>query len=130
MEPIPTIKITKLQAARMQLSTAIELWFADRDPVSTHALAFASHEIIHRVFRRRGYSDLLFDSGVVKDEYRDEFAKALKEDAGFIKHLNRADENETDAIDFKPGGNMLFIMMSIVALQIMKEPLEPVMNLR
>jgi hypothetical protein len=39
------IVVTKLDAARRQLRTAIHLWFNDGDPVSIHALAFAAYEL-------------------------------------------------------------------------------------
>ena len=58
----PPFKIKKIDAARRQLLTAIEVWFLDGDPVSIHSLAHAPHEIIHRLFRNQGGSALLFDS--------------------------------------------------------------------
>jgi hypothetical protein len=41
------ITISKFDAARRQLNTAITLWFADGDPVAIHTLAYAAYEIIH-----------------------------------------------------------------------------------
>lgn len=113
------VAITKLDAARRQLRTAIELWFKDGDPVSIHALAYASHEIIHKLFRKRGLHDLLFDSAQVREEYRKEWAELLKASANFIKHSNRADEVE--AIDFNPLSNVMFMAASLVALSRMDE---------
>ena|SRR5436305_13488939 len=40
------LKISKLDAARRQLETAILLYFNEADPVSIHTLAAASHEIL------------------------------------------------------------------------------------
>lgn len=113
------ITLTKLEAARRQLRTAIELWFADADPISIHALAYASHEILHRIYRKRGLSDLLFDTVAIKDEYRSEFAQTLKQSANFFKHANKEDENETRT--FKLAANDLFLLMSIIAIDRMKE---------
>ena len=33
------IKVSKMDAAKRQLDTAIALWFAEKDPVSIHALS-------------------------------------------------------------------------------------------
>jgi hypothetical protein len=43
------MKITKLDAAKRQLATAIRLYFEDRDPVSVHTLVMAAGEIIDRL---------------------------------------------------------------------------------
>jgi hypothetical protein len=48
------MKVKKLDAARHQLRTAIELWFCDGDPISIPTLAFASYEIIHVASKTRG----------------------------------------------------------------------------
>jgi hypothetical protein len=56
------ITVTKLDAAKRQLRTALRLWFDDGDPVSIHTLLAAAHEIIHTLYRRKGLRDLLFDS--------------------------------------------------------------------
>jgi hypothetical protein len=40
------IKISKLEAARRQVETAIRIYFANGDPVSIHTLAAASLQIL------------------------------------------------------------------------------------
>jgi hypothetical protein len=85
--PMAAITISKLDAGRRQLETAITLWFNDGDPVSTHTLACAAYEIIHVVSSARNRTrDLLFDKLVVKDEYRSAWNQRLKEPANFFKH--------------------------------------------
>jgi hypothetical protein len=91
----PTIKLTKLDAACRQLRTAIHLWFTGGDPVSTHALAFAAHELIHRLYKLKGLDNLLFDTYAIKDEYRGEWAKTLKKEAAFLKHADTDPHAET-----------------------------------
>jgi hypothetical protein len=65
-----TIIITKLDAARRHLATAIRLWFQNEDVVSIHTLAFAAYEVIHVISKKRNQyrRDLLFDSDWIKDE--------------------------------------------------------------
>lgn len=40
------VKLTKLEAARRQIESAIWLWFVDDDHVSVHALAAAAHRLL------------------------------------------------------------------------------------
>ncbi|VVP60481.1 hypothetical protein PS850_06209 [Pseudomonas fluorescens] len=116
MEAHRTIQITKLQAARSHLKTACALWFADTDPVSTNTLAYAAHEVIHRLYRNAGNTDLLFDTALVKNEFRTDFALLIKESANFFKHANRECLAE-DKHEFPEGLNDILLLMSIVGLQ-------------
>lgn len=119
-----TIRVTKLDAARRQLLTAIELWFQDGDPIAIHTLAYAAHEIVHRLFRLKGLHDLLFDSSVVKEGQRVEWGKLLKQGANFLKHAKI--ENDPDVfIDFPPFANDMFIIMSLEGLRRMGLELKP-----
>ncbi len=115
MDAPPMIKVTKFNAARSQLRTAIELWFSEADQVSICALAYASHEIIHRIYRLQGHSDLLFDSIIIKDEHRGDFAKHIKDAPNFFKHANN-ETNQDDEIEFSAGLSGLLIMVSIVGI--------------
>jgi hypothetical protein len=55
------LSITKLDAARRQLETAITLWFHDADPVSVHTLAMAAHGILRALNKKRGGPPMLGD---------------------------------------------------------------------
>jgi hypothetical protein len=116
-----TIKINKMDAAKRQLRTAIELWFMEADPVAIHTLAFASHEIIHALYRRIGLSDLLFDSDLVKDEHRREFGHWIRSDAAFFKHGRKDPDGVTN---FNTAVNEMILAMSVAGLQRMGEPPE------
>jgi hypothetical protein len=117
-----TLTIGKLDAARRQLSAAITLWFGSDDPVSIHTLAHAAYEIIHTVSRKRNPDrrDLLFDSIVVKDEYRQDFNALMREPANFFKH---ASKDGDAAIEFKPILTELFFMYSILGISLCGERL-------
>lgn len=121
-----SVTITKLDAARRQLTTALRLWFADGDAVSILSLAYASHEIIHRLYRKRGLHGLLYDSTVIKDEHRKRFAKFIGEAPNFFKHAQKEDEHET--IEFAPSMGDLLMMMSIIGLQRMEIELNDLEN--
>lgn len=118
---VTKITVTKMDAARRQLKTALRLWFVDGDPVSIHSLLAASHEIIHRLFRLKGHRGLIFDTDLVKDEYRKEWALSIKKAPSFFKHAEKETADAT--IDFNPGTNDALPMFLINALRTMGEDL-------
>ena len=67
------LHISKLDAARRQLDTAVRLYFSEADPVSIHTLAAASYQLIVDVNKAcgGGASPMLVDSQYVKPEMRD-----------------------------------------------------------
>jgi hypothetical protein len=107
------IRIGKLDAARRQLGTAITLWFNDGDPVSVHALAYAAYEVVHAISKKRDPNrrDLIFDSALVKDEYRREFNAVIRKHANFFKH---ADKDGDSVIEFNPALSELFILFAFL----------------
>jgi hypothetical protein len=121
MVPNTKMVITKLDAGQRQLRTAITLWFNDGDEVSIHALAFAAYEVMHAVSKRLNplRRELIFDSLVIKDEYRDLFNIQLKKSASFFKHANRATETE---IEFDPSISEFFILYAVAGRELCKHP--------
>lgn len=117
------IKVSKIDAAKRQLRTAILLWFLDEDPVSIHTLTAAAHEIIHRLFRQKGLSDLFFDSRQFKKEKQGEINKQTKKIAAFFKHADSMPEPD---IDFAPDLNIALIMIILDGLARMDEPLSKI----
>jgi hypothetical protein len=115
------VKITKLEAARRQLQTAIELWRDDGDAVAIHTLAHASHELIHDLSRTgRGKKPLLFDAYPERTdkEFRRQWAAMLKRAAGFFKHTANEKGANTE-VDFEPEINEIFMHFSIIGLEAM-----------
>ena len=104
------IPVTKHMAAINQLRTAITLWFQDGDSISIHTLVFASYEIIHKIYRKKGFKNLLLDNDRIKEEYRDEFSKSLKIYSAFFKHAER-DLDSTILFNHKI--NEMFLSMCI-----------------
>jgi hypothetical protein len=76
--------ITKLDAARRQLATAIELWFTDGDTVSIHTLAVAAHQLIHDINRKKKGPPLFLDAEFIKPEHKKEFLGILKKGREFF----------------------------------------------
>ena len=118
------ITLTKIEAARRQLRSAIELWFADGDPISILTLAAAAHQIIHDLNRLNKGPDMLFDSLLIKNEFREEFVAKMKEPANFLKHANnRGKKGLAKTFEFNPDLNAGFISFSIFGLRYLGEQL-------
>ncbi len=116
--PEESIEITKLDAAKRHLRTAIQLWFNDGDSVATHTLLAAALEVIHTLFKRKGLSGLFFDHPRIREERRGEFAKLAKAPATFFKHAQR----DPDAkLAFNPGINLPLMVFCAVGLSRMGE---------
>jgi hypothetical protein len=109
------LTLTKLDAARRQLHTAIALWFTNGDPVSIYTLAAAAHEIIHTVTKKHipNRRALLFDSDVLTDDGRTVFRKTLKSIASFFK---RADKDSDATLDFNPTASKGLIFYGIFGI--------------
>ena len=115
------MKINKIDAARSQLDTAIQLWFQDADPISIHTLVYAAHEVIHVYSKKKGRKEtLIFDSIYVRPDAKLLWSQITKGPANFFKHA----KNDVDAeIDFEPQTSEYFIGMSIHGLKLCGEPL-------
>ncbi|MEW6353420.1 MAG: hypothetical protein AB1469_03850 [Pseudomonadota bacterium] len=118
-----TITITKIEAARRQLRTAIELWFHDGDSVSIHTLSASAYQIIHDLNRRKKGPGLLLDSKFIKEEYRKEFVSDIKHASNFMKHADRGRSGIASSLEFRPESNDHFIMFTIIGLKYLGENL-------
>jgi hypothetical protein len=115
--------IDKLDAACRQLNTAISLWFSDGDSVSIHTLACSAHQLVHDINQKIGGRDLLYDSLVIKDEYRREANKIFKKAYNFFKHANN---DAYGTIEFKPCLTEFFIMFTSLGLEIIGRKPDPI----
>ncbi|HBR22227.1 MAG TPA: hypothetical protein DD713_06630 [Nitrospiraceae bacterium] len=107
--------ITKIAAACRQLDQAIDLYFQEGDPIAIHTLACAAHQVIHDINQHRKGAELLFDSIVIKDEYRGLAKKYLNKHYNFFKHANN-DPDPDGIIEFDPIGTEIFILTAIRGL--------------
>lgn len=108
--------VTRLEAGRRQLHTAIELWFAEGDDVSIHTLAGAAHQIFHDLNRKRKGPPLLYDSESVADENRKEFIAIVKRPMNFFKHADGRKGEAVEEIEFDPRSSEIFMLGSIQAI--------------
>lgn len=81
MEPI-----SKIDGARRQLDTAIDLYFNDADSLSVHTLAFAAFKVLFDLYPHRcgdGFAAQL-DALISREGWR-----AMADVANFLKHADR-----------------------------------------
>jgi hypothetical protein len=89
--------ISKLEAAKRQLITAIVLYFHWGDSVSIHTLACASKNVLQSIRTNRSVKsqlsiDELVDE-IVAQKFKKEFRLKIKEPENFFKHADRDPEN-------------------------------------
>lgn len=107
------LRISKLDAAHRQLDCAISLWSTDEDEVSIHTLVGAAHEVLSNLHEKKGLRHPIFDTDLIKDEYKQKYRKLLRKEINFFKH---ADTDPDGVIDFSPFLSVFFIVASISIL--------------
>jgi len=101
------IAITKLDAARRQLETAVILWFHDCDPVSIHTLAAAAYQIIFDIKQKHGGRSMMMDLECIRDEHRKMLRNEFAKYKNFFKH---ADTDPSKTLHFPPKITACFIL--------------------
>ena len=94
------LNISKLDAARRQLETAIRLYFSEADPISIHTLTAAAYNVIHDVNESRGGKPMFVKrTDIIKPEHVKEFRAKINEAENFFKH---GDRDADGTLRFKP----------------------------
>jgi hypothetical protein len=107
------LPITKIDAARRQLETAITLWFSEGDPVSIHTLVMAAHEILRTFNKLRAGPSMLTDgSEHIRPEYQQAYEELVVRSYQFFKHGGKDPENTEW---FNPESNTPMILDSVEA---------------
>jgi hypothetical protein len=110
VKTMPVMKISKLDAARRQLDTAIEMFFLEREPVSICTLGGAALQIMKDLNKHRGGDPMLSDLESLKQFVipgkEKEVHQLLVSAENFFKH---ADRDPNEAIDFRPEGNIFVL---------------------
>jgi len=87
------LQISKLDAARRQLETAVTLYFNWGDPVSIHTLTSAARNILANLCDHRNIKPLLLLESLIDDlvkpDRRKEFRTKVREAENFFKHADR-----------------------------------------
>jgi hypothetical protein len=119
------LPITKLDATRRQLETAIVLWFHDADPVSVHTLVMAAHGILRGINKKRGGQPMLGDPNPrIKKGYEKMVADLFVKSSNFFKHGHK-DPLETDY--FAPQSNQVMMLDAYNAYESQAQEKRPLM---
>jgi hypothetical protein len=108
--PKDGIVITKVDAARRQLETAIKLWFHDDDPVSIHTLVSAAQEILHPLAKAAGTFEGVLDTIYAADGYEKTWLASVRVYHNFFKH---GAKDPTATTKFNPEVNSFLIRIVI-----------------
>ena len=94
------IVITKLDAARRQLDTAIELFFANGDFVSIHALAYAAYTLTRNLCDKTNNpaSFTRWVKETIVPEQHEKLFAALSTAGNFFKHADRDPKRQLEYI--------------------------------
>lgn len=97
-----TIKISKLDAARRQIDTAVRLYFDYGDPVSIHTLAAAAFDILQGLDKQGPNTGTFYNRMAERfqPEHRKVVIDAIRTSQNFFKHANLDPEA---TLEFNPG---------------------------
>jgi hypothetical protein len=94
------IVVTKLDAAKEQLDTTIQLFFKEEAPISQHTLLGAAHGVLRDVAASRGIKKSFKDSPLIAESERAGYLKAVHMPQNFFKHADK-DPNNRIAFRYK-----------------------------
>jgi hypothetical protein len=123
------LHLSKLDAARRQLETAIILYFNDADPVPIHALTAGAYDVIRDINVHRGGAPVYIKDGLlqsVKPERQEEVRVKINEAQNFFKHANRDPDK---VIKFRPGSTRFLLLEACQKYHELTSELPPLMDL-
>jgi hypothetical protein len=98
--PPDKLTVSKLDAARRQIESAISLWFSDGDEVAIHTLTAAGHQVCHALTKSKGEkASILFNMDWLALEYHKDYKQFILRPENFFKHATK-DADPLAAITF------------------------------
>lgn len=111
--------ISKLDAAKRQLDTAINMYFKDAEPVSIHTLTAAAHQILMDLGRLDSIKSFMKDTSIIRKGKEKEFLALINEDENFFKHANK---DPHSLLKFIPERTEAFLLDAVeMYMQLTKE---------
>ena len=97
---MPKVKVSKPEAARRQLDTAIRMLFQNEDPIAIHTLCMAAFRLLRDLAEKRGDSYIhKITKAIVKPGMENEFWSVLQGPANFFKHADKDADAILDDVD-------------------------------
>lgn len=108
------ITVSKLDAVKRQLETAVHLYFLSRDPISIHTRTAAAYGILKALNKHRSGKNMLMDeivSAYTKPGFEKEVYRKLHEAENFFKHADRDPES---TLEFCPDATEMVLWQGCV----------------
>jgi hypothetical protein len=121
----PIIKISKTDAAKRQLETAIRLWFFSGEPTSIHTLAAAALQVLHDLGRKGGVSSILRNPPNIRPEYKKRVLESFSRYENFFKH---ADKDPNALLEFNPEGTEIFMLDAVLTYESLTQEAVPMFS--
>jgi hypothetical protein len=96
-QPRP-LKLSKIDAARRQIESAIWLWFVDADIVSVHTLAAAAHSLLLDLAEHRGVTPLPQTTGYFTRPREKATKRTLRDAEAFFRDAKSAETYACDEV--------------------------------
>ncbi len=93
------------------MSTAIRLFFEEKDTVSTYALAAAAQDLLRGLLRTRGEGSRIKDTDLVVPGREKEWRSGMNRPQNFFKH---ADEDPDGVLEFRPVDLVPFVILDCI----------------
>lgn len=107
------IKISKTDAARRQLETAIKIFFTEGDSVSVHTLASASSDILKDISKKTKKKTIHTELvEVILPDKKQEVLDIVNKPKQFFKHASR---DHLEILDFYPSVNEYTLFIAVQA---------------
>ena len=103
------LQISKLDATKRQLETAVRLYFSEADPVSIHTLTWAAYQVLLDLNKTRGGLPMLTElvSSPVLPDKVEEVKRRFSAAANFFKH---ADRDPVNILTFNPAQTEILLL--------------------
>ena len=121
----PALKISKADAAKRQIETAVRLWFFSGDPVSIHTLTAAAHQVLHDVGRSRGAPTILRDLPGARPDYVKRLRTLVSRYENFFKHAN---SDPGAVLDFNPEATEIFMLDAVLTYEGLTREAAPILS--
>lgn len=110
------MQISKIDIAKRQLETAIDLYFSDGDYLAVITLAGAAEEILGKLLQRRGDRAMIDDLVELDRELTGgrPFEEIRKEANGARNSLKHANDPNEDQVNIEPGEATAMLARAIV----------------
>ena len=103
------LRISKIDAARRQIDSAIGLLFEGGDPVAVHTLACAGWRILRDLCEKRGTPAHLANKMLIRPGMEQKFWARLSRAANFFKHADRDADEILDTVEEEANDVVLFM---------------------